>query len=326
MATSAKVLRRHYPAFDPTRLANWYGGIVRAIHAKGIDWAPIPALVARTLKGMNILTRQTRRAFLSTQIHKAIKGLCRLGILLEYKPGRVRINSQPRFERYLNSHPEAWPEKIIQEAPSSRQLGAEADPGAVEHNGATHKPAAQLEPSLARGLPPLRVAEDTDTGSAEEPSDSFNHTDSESNALGLLIGDKRSTGQESRILAESVKQSFVSSDIESIWSALQTALPEARLESINRGLRAKSATEVITVEARRDGSTRVSIMFSGNVLHPLLRYIRASWVQLVVGEDSQGQHSLLRSWPGGSSSQAIQHAIMGDLQVLDDVRSEPGEC
>jgi hypothetical protein len=327
MPITVQALRRTFPTFDPTRLANWYGGIVRAIHAKGIDWASVPNLIARTLKGMEILTRQSRRVFLSKQIKKAIKSLCSKGVLLEYKPGRVRVHNQARFDKYLESKPEAWPESAVVEhmAEPEPENGGDSQGGSEIGNG---DPELGQEPlpsaALWRGLPPLRVQGLTDSEVESEEAKASSHSDSESAALDRLLGDPQPPVQEEGTMQSAGTQSR-GLDLDALRSALQAVLPEARVDVIGRGLRTKSGSEVVTVEARRDGSFRGAIAFPSNLLHALLKCVRASWSQLVVGEDAQGQQAVLRSWPAGVSAQVIVSSIMDDLQVLDDVRSGPSE-
>jgi len=91
--------------FDPKRTANWFGGIGRAIREQGVDWASVDNLADRTLRAMNILTRSKPRERLLAEIKKAIKTLCRQGVLFEYRTGKVRVADGERLDRYLTSLP-----------------------------------------------------------------------------------------------------------------------------------------------------------------------------------------------------------------------------
>ncbi len=109
--TTIAELKRAGYAFDPSRAANWYAGILQSLLSKGHQSDRIDLLAERTLKQMDILTRGNRRAVILEQVEKSIKRLCSLNVLNQYRPDRVRLQPglpKAKLERYLAERPVPW--------------------------------------------------------------------------------------------------------------------------------------------------------------------------------------------------------------------------
>jgi hypothetical protein len=110
-ATTIAELRRSGFAFDPSRPANWYAGILQSLLSKVRQSDRIDLLAERTLKQMDILTRGNRRAVILEQVEKSIKRLCSQNVLNQYRPDRVQLQPgllKAKLDRYLAEKPVLW--------------------------------------------------------------------------------------------------------------------------------------------------------------------------------------------------------------------------
>lgn len=136
--TTIAELKRAGYAFDPSRAANWYAGILQSLLSKGHQSDRIDLLAERTLKQMDILTRGNRRAVILEQVEKSIKRLCSLNVLNQYRPDRVRLQPglpKAKLERYLAEKPVPW-ESETNPVPVGRRSRETQD----EDSDGSHRP------------------------------------------------------------------------------------------------------------------------------------------------------------------------------------------
>lgn len=315
--------------FDPKRAANWFGGIARAIREQGVDWASVDNLAERTLRAMNILTRSKPRERLLADIKKAIKTLCRQGVLFEYRTGKVRIADTGRLDRYLTSGPKLHvPEGDAAKSPEKRaELGG---------NTSSHRSPEAPEgwqPSLV--LPPLSLidGDEEESGTAGTtgsvaPDDA---EDPEREAIRVLIGGSSartagsvgstpsaSVGLLATIDAAPVQGEF----LDELATALHQASSSWRASVASNVLTGSWRSESIKIELRRDGSLRGALEFPASDLAHVLRRIRSNWQLAAVGVDSRGVPALLYRWPSSTTAADVVDDIERGLDLLDDARSD----
>lgn len=317
--------------FDPKRAANWFGGIARAMREHSVDWASIDNLADRTLRAMDILTRSKPRERLLADIKKAIKTLCRQGVLFEYRTGKVRIADTGRLDRYLTSSPKLHaPEgEVAKSAEKRAELGG--------HASSDGSPETQegRQPSLV--LPPLSLIdgdeeESSTTGSTGSvASDDDDDEDLEQKAIRILMGgssaQKASVGRSvppaprgppAAIGAVPVQVEF----LDELATALHQASSSWRASVAGNVLTGSWRSESIKIDLRRDGSLRGALEFPASDLAQVLRRIRSSWQLASVGVDSRGIPALLYRWPSSTAAADVVDDIERGLDLLDDARSD----
>jgi hypothetical protein len=312
--------------FDPRRAANWFGGIARAIRDNGVNWASIDNLADRTLRAMNILTRSRPRERLIGEIKKAIKTLCRQGILREYRPGTVRVNDPERLDRYIDSKPKPLSAEV--DTAASKRAKDEPPIGSAPQR--SHD-ALELGYSSPLGLPPLAAL--TDDGEEEDspnPASVDEDDDPERAAIRLLVGAStaRSTGPDreaSIASSHTVPNGAVpwhGQFLDELAASLRAASSSWQVSVEGNVLTGSWHKEMLRIDMRRDGSLRGVLEFAAADLAAVLRRIRSSWQLASVGVDSRGVPALLYRWAAATAAADVIDDIERGLDLLDDARAD----
>lgn len=315
--------------FDPKRAANWFGGIARAMREHSVDWASIDNLADRTLRAMDILTRSKPRERLLADIKKAIKTLCRQGVLFEYRTGKVRIADTGRLDRYLTSSPK--PHAPEGEAAKPAEKRAELGGNASSHGSPETQEGRQ--PSLV--LPPLSLidSDEEESGTAGTTGSvaSDDDDDPEQEAIRILMGGSSaqkasadrpgpSASAEPPTRGDAVPGQ--GEFLDELATALHQASSSWRASVAGNVLTGSWRSESIKIELRRDGSLRGALEFPASDLAQVLRRIRSNWQLASVGVDSRGIPALLYRWPGSTAAADVVDDIERGLDLLDDARSD----
>ena len=309
--------------FDAKRPSNWYGGIARAMLDHKLDWAPISALVSRTLKAMGILTRGAPRELMVKQIQRAIRDLIRTGVLTEYHGGqRVRILDKDRIRRYATRHPQHLPlcseessEAIVidDEVPEQRGLF-----GNIGQDSSLHGTSAEA----GFTLPPLTFLAKRPEGGGDNTSsmaDRIHHTDEEEAALNLLFDDKRSINGESGYEQPSAPKGNPASntDLATVLSCLAQGRPT---DVVCDGceLSANFGDFRLRLEVRRNGSVRGVMGFPEEMLGVVLKGVRRRWHRAVIGTTDAGVPGIIYIWEVNVPPEVLAQQLLEDVVFLED--------
>lgn len=351
-ATIAELKRAGYP-FDPTRVSNWYGGILASLLAKAHKTDRIDLLAERALKQMDILTRGNRRAIILRQVEKAIRSLCSKNLLNQYAPNRVRIQhgvTQAKLDRYLAEKPLPWAEEeavAASGAPGDDPEGSsEADAAeviAAQDDGPEPPravPDEDDEPlsSMPVGLPQLRRVDES--GLASSPGqEEARWTDGgestlkpeASRALARLLPSESDCAMDRMAPPASAgphlphepavaTPAITYSPLIPLIDAIQSMDPsvQIRAQFARQAILIASEGCEIDIEWRRTGEVRAFVCFPTESLNNVLRHVGTTWADLRVALDQQGRSGIQRVSPSATTPNEFAVRLLQDLQVLDD--------